>query len=79
MGFGLRKLVVENNIQQRAMDLQPAVVANKAQFPEPIHEEADPRPGCTHHFGQGLLTDLGNYRLGYAILPEVSQQEQNPS
>jgi hypothetical protein len=51
VGFGLRKLVVENNIKQRAVDLQTAVVVNETQFPEPVHEKADPRPGCAHHFG----------------------------
>src|ERR1022692_3703977 len=44
-------LVVENNIKQRAMDLKaPAIVVNKAQFPEPVHEEADARAGCADHF-----------------------------
>jgi hypothetical protein len=40
-GLG-RKLVVENNVQKRAMDLQPAIVMNEAQFPEFVHEMADP-------------------------------------
>ena len=61
------------------MNLQPApAIVNEAQFPEPIHEETDPRPGCTHHLGQRLLTDLGDYRLGHAFLAEVSKQQQNP-
>jgi hypothetical protein len=28
------------------MDLQPAIVVNKAQFPKAVHEEANPRAGC---------------------------------
>ena len=36
------------------MDLQPAVVVNKSQFPEPVHEEADPRPGCASLFSLEL-------------------------
>jgi hypothetical protein len=35
-------LVVQDDMQQRAVDLQPAVVVNKSQFPEPVHEEANP-------------------------------------
>ena len=37
------------------MNLQPAaVIVDKTQLPEPIHEEADPRAGsCSHHFWPG--------------------------
>jgi len=65
---------VENNVQQRAVDLQPAIVANKAQFSEPVHEEADPRAGCADHFRQHLLTDLGHYALGFAFLAKTGEQ-----
>jgi hypothetical protein len=34
-------LVVQNDIQQRAMNFRVAVVADKAHFAELIHEEAD--------------------------------------
>jgi hypothetical protein len=40
-----KQLVVQDNMQQRAADLQPAVVVNKSQFPEPVHEKAEPRAG----------------------------------
>jgi hypothetical protein len=32
------------------MDLQPAVVVNKSQFPKPVHEEADSRASCADYF-----------------------------
>ena len=69
-----RRLIVQNYIEQRAVDLQPAVVVNESQFPEPVHEEADPRAGGADHFRQRLLTDLGNYGLRFAFLAKVSQQ-----
>jgi hypothetical protein len=69
---------VENDIQKRAMDLQPAVVVNKAQFSEPVHEEADPRAGCADHFRQHFLTDLGNDSLRYPFLAKVSEQQKDP-
>ncbi len=56
------------------MNLQPAIIVNKAQFSEAIHEEADPRARCAHHFGQRLLADLGNYRLGLAFLAKLGEQ-----
>ena len=60
------------------MNLQPAVVVNKSQFPEPVHEKADPRAGCAYHFRQYLLTDLGNYGLGCAFLAKMSEQQEDP-
>ena len=41
--------IVQNYIEQRAMDFQPAIVVNKAQLPEPVHEKADSRAGGAHH------------------------------
>src|ERR1039457_4222188 len=72
------QLVVQHYIEQRAMDLQPAIVVNKTQFSEPVHEEADPRAGCANHLRQHLLTDLGDYRLGYAFLAKMSEQQKDP-
>ena len=44
--FGTTELVVENNIEQRTVDLQSAFYAagvlNETQFPEPVHEKAHP-------------------------------------
>jgi hypothetical protein len=62
------------------VDLQPAaVIVNEARFPESVHEVAHPRASCTHHLREGLLTDLGDYSLGCALLAEMSEQQQNPS
>jgi hypothetical protein len=43
--------------------LHTSVLLNKAQFPEPIHEEANPRAGRANHLGQSFLTDLGDKGL----------------
>ena len=63
------------------MNLQPApaIIVNEAQLSEPVHEKTDPRPGCTDHLCEGLLTDLRDYRLGHPFLAETSKQEQKPS
>ena len=61
------------------MDLQPApAIVDEAQLSEPIHEKTDPRPGCADHFRQRLLTDFGNYRLGFAFLAKMSEQQKDP-
>jgi hypothetical protein len=61
------------------VDLQPTVVVvNKSQFPESVHEEADPRAGGADHFRQHLSTDLGNYGLRCAFLAEMGEQQKAP-
>ena len=65
---------MQDDIQQRGVDLQPAVVVNEPQFSEPVHEGADPRAGCADHFRQHFLTDLGNYALRFAFLAKMGEQ-----
>jgi len=52
-------LFVKNQVQQRLVNLDMAVVADETQLAEPIHEEAHARPGGFYHFGEGFLADLG--------------------
>jgi hypothetical protein len=44
-------LVVKNNVEKRAVDLQivTAVVVNEPHLPEPVHEEANPRASRAYH------------------------------
>ena len=70
---------MQNHVEQRAVYLQTAVVFNKAQFSEPVHEEANPRTRGANHFGQSFLTDLGDNGIGNRLLAEMCQQQQNPS
>ena len=69
---------MENNIQQRTVNLQPTVVVNKAQFPEAVHKVADPRAGGADHFRQHLLTHLGNHTHRFAVLTKMSEQQKDP-
>jgi hypothetical protein len=41
---------MQDNAQERAVDLKAAVVLYEAQFPEFVHEEIDPRARCANHF-----------------------------
>ena len=63
------------------MDCHPAagaVVIDKAQLLELIHEVTDPRPGGADHLGQVFLIDSGKYRFGFRFLAKMSQQQENP-
>ena len=64
---------MKNDVEQRTVNLQHAVVGNKTQLPEPVHEKANPGSGGADHFRQHLLTDLGDYRLGFAFLAKMSK------
>src|ERR1700757_2026482 len=74
-------LVVQNNVEQRTMDLQRAFraagIVNEAQLPESVHEEADTGSSGPNHFGQRLLADLGDNSFGNAILSKVREQQQD--
>jgi hypothetical protein len=50
------------------------VIINEAQFPKPVHENANPRAACAHHFRQSFLTEFGDSNLRLSILAEASQQ-----
>src|SRR5437763_17032886 len=69
--------IMQNYIEQRAVDLQAPVVVNETQFPEPVHEKADSRTGRSNHLGQGLLTDLGNHGFRLTIFAEMSEQKKD--
>ena len=63
------------------MDCQPAagaVVIDKPQFSELVHEMTDPRPGSAHHLRQVFLIDSGEDTLGAAFLAKIRQQQETP-
>ena len=63
------------------MDRQPAhgaLVIDKTQLLELVHEMTDPRPGGAHHLRQVFLIDSGQDTLGATFLAEMSQQQETP-
>ena len=65
---------MQNYIEQRAVDLQSAVVVDETQFSEPVHEIADSRTSGADHLCQRFLANPGNHRLRNAFLAETRQQ-----
>jgi hypothetical protein len=48
-------LLVQDDTEEGAVDLKPAIVMNEAQFPEFVHEEVYPGARRANHFRQHLL------------------------
>ena len=59
------------------MDVKAAVVLNKTQFPEFIHEEIDPGARGPDHLRQHLLRHLGKHFLRLALFAIPCQQQKS--
>src|SRR5271166_3484016 len=70
-------LVMQDDIQQRTVNLQSSIVFNESELTELVHECADPCSRRPNYRCQCLLADLRNYLLRFALLPEIGQQQQN--
>src|SRR5882672_9504912 len=71
------KLVVEDYTQEGIVDVDLAVVLDKAQFPEFVHEKIDPRPRCANHLRQHLLRYFGEHLLSMARRAIARKQQQS--
>ena len=69
--------LVQNDIQQRGVDFDWAVVANQAQFSKFVHEKAYAGARRTNH-RERLLADLGDDWLGSTVLTKISEKEEGP-
>jgi len=65
-----RLLMVQDDAEEAAVDYQSPGVAviDEAKPAEFVHEVTDPRPGCTSHLCQVILTDSGKPEFGPAFL-----------
>ena len=61
------------------MNPHAAVVVDKAQLAELVHEVADSRSSRADHARQRFLADFRNHRLPPTILAKVGKQKQDPS
>ena len=59
------------------MNFDSAIVFDKTEFAEFIHEEAHPRPGGAHEARQRLLADIGKHARGRAFLAKIRQQQKH--
>ena len=73
----VRPLVVQNDIEQRLMNLDGAVVFNKSEIAETIHEKTNSRPSSADHFRERFLGDFWNQCFRLTRLAEFRHQQQN--
>src|SRR5580700_10749567 len=75
------RLLVQNDIQQRAVDFRSvfdaAVVFNEAELAKFVHEETHARPRRSDHLRKRLLADFGDNRLRPGFLAEIRQQQEH--
>jgi hypothetical protein len=57
--------------------VETAVVPNKAQFLEFIHEEVYSGARCANHLGQSLLGYFGDHFLRLVLLAVASEQKKS--
>src|SRR6185503_1487859 len=69
--------VVQDDAEERAVDLEPAVVLDQPELPELVHEEVHARAGRPDHFRQRLLRDL-RQRVLWIDLAVPRQQQERP-
>ena len=50
--------VVQNGVQQRAIDLDLSVVVDQAELAKLVHKETDAGSGRSDHLGQRFLADV---------------------
>jgi len=69
---------VEHDVEQRAVNFQPAVVVDEAHLSEAIHKEINPGSGGADHFRQGFLAYFGDHVFRTPFLAKTSQQQESP-
>jgi hypothetical protein len=65
---------VENNTQQRTVDVEPAIRVDEAQFLEFVYEKINSGARGANHFRQCFLRYLGENFLRTAFLAIASEQ-----
>ena len=65
------RVIVQNYIQERVMDLQVSVVIDETQLTEFVHEEVHTRAGGADHLGKSGLADFCQNRPWPSLFPEI--------
>src|ERR1700674_4719121 len=69
--------IVQDNIQEGSIDVQPAIVTNEAQFPEFVHEKVDSGARCADHFRQRFLRYFGEQSVDLVFVAVAGEQKKS--
>ena len=69
---------MQNDIQQRGVDFDLAVVVNQAQFSKLVHKITHAGARRTDHLRERLLADVGDDRLGPTVLTKIREKQEGP-
>jgi hypothetical protein len=68
---------VQDNIQERSIDLKSAVVLDESELSEFVHEEVDPWARCADHLRQRFLRHCGEHSVGLVFLTVTGKQQKS--
>src|SRR6202165_97657 len=69
--------IVQDNIQEGSIDVQPAIVTNEAQFPEFVHEKVASGTRCADHLRQRFLRYFGAHSAGLVDFTIPGKQQKS--
>jgi len=73
-----RGLIVDDDVQQGRVDVQPTVILDEAELPEFIHEEIDARACRADPRRQNVLVDSWNDRFQLSLFAEIGEEQEQP-
>jgi len=69
-------LLVQDNTEERSIDLKTAVVLNEAELSEFVHEKIEPRACWADHLCQRFLRYFGEQSVGLVFLAVTGKQQK---
>src|SRR4029077_4641221 len=73
---GELSLLVQNNREQRLVDLDLAVVFDESQFSELVHDEIHAGTRGSHHARQSVLRNFRQYAIRLVLFAIARQQQK---
>jgi hypothetical protein len=70
--------LVQDDTQERSVDLKRAIVLDETELPEFVHEKIDAWARGPDHLSQCFLGNLGEYSVRLVVLAVTGKQQKSP-